>query len=109
MSRSTQTVSSDASGLVLFSRGQDSATCLAWALQTYDRVETVGFDYGQRHSVELVQREHVIAELRKTFPTLGSKLGADTMLEIPTINAIGTTAMTSDVEIEMGADGPSCS
>ena len=93
------------SALVLFSGGQDSATCLAWALDRFGSVETLGFDYGQRHAVELEQRDAVIAGLRAGFPEWGARLGSDTMLDVPTLGQIGQTAMTADVEIEMDANG----
>ena len=89
--------------LVLFSGGQDSATCLAWALERFAHVETLGFDYGQRHRVELDQR----AALRDGLAGFawGNRLGADTVLDLPTLGQIGETAMTAEVEIEMGANG----
>ena len=93
------------SALVLFSGGQDSATCLAWALDRFERVETVGFNYGQRHAVELQQRTALISGLRATFPKWGERLCSDTMLDVPTLGQIGQTAMTADVEIEMGENG----
>lgn len=93
------------SALVLFSGGQDSATCLAWALDRFDTVETLGFNYGQRHAVELQQRQAVTDGIRKDFPTWAKRLGADTMLDVPTLGQIGQTAMTADVEIEMGENG----
>lgn len=80
--------------LVLLSGGQDSATCLAWALDRYLRVETVGFDYGQRHRVELEARERV-----RGFFSPFSALGPDHMLSLPTFDEIGETGMTADVEI----------
>lgn len=94
----------DKAALVLFSGGQDSGTCLAWALSRFERVETVGFNYGQRHSVELEQRPKLIAALKQALPALASRLGEDKMLDIPTITQIGDTAMTADIEIEMGAN-----
>ena len=91
--------------LVLFSGGQDSATCLAWALARYPRVETVGFAYGQRHAVELACR----APLREGMAAIadwGGRLGPDHMVELgPSMAAIGATALTSDAEIAIGADG----
>lgn len=88
--------------LVLFSGGQDSATCLAWALDRFDAVETLGFHYGQRHAVELEQRGTMIDGLRAEFSSWAGRLGADTTLDVPTLGQIGQTAMTADVEIEMG-------
>lgn len=91
--------------LVLFSGGQDSATCLAWALDRFEAVETVGFDYGQRHAVELDCRHTVLARLRSGFPGWTSRLGEDHMLDMSMLAALGETAMTRDVEIEMGENG----
>ena len=93
------------SALVLFSGGQDSATCLAWALDRFEIVETLGFNYGQRHAVELEQRDRVIDGLRHGYARWADRLGSDTMLEVPTLNQIGQTAMTAEVEIEMDANG----
>ncbi|MGZ6006526.1 MAG: 7-cyano-7-deazaguanine synthase QueC [Rhizomicrobium sp.] len=94
----------DKTALVLFSGGQDSATCLAWALSRFERVETVGFDYGQRHIVELAARPRVLDALRG-FPEWGARLGADHVLPINTLKAIGGTALTGDIKMEMGANG----
>ncbi|MGZ5935780.1 MAG: 7-cyano-7-deazaguanine synthase QueC [Rhizomicrobium sp.] len=94
----------DKTALVLFSGGQDSATCLAWALSRFERVETVGFDYGQRHIVELAARSRVLDALRG-FPEWGARLGADHVLPINTLKAIGGTALTGDMKMEMGANG----
>lgn len=91
--------------LVLFSGGQDSATCLAWALETFREVETIGFDYGQRHAVELECRERLREGMKTIRPEWARRLGADHILPIPTLNAIGETAMTADVEITMGENG----
>ena len=89
--------------LVLFSGGQDSTTCLAWALARFARVETVGFDYGQRHIVELAARPRVREAIAK-MPWTG-ELGEDHVLPINTLKAIGGTALTGDMKIEMGRDG----
>ena len=91
--------------LVLFSGGQDSATCLAWALERFGSVETLGFEYGQRHAIELEQRGAVTDGLRAAFPDWAARLGNDTLLDVPTLGQIGQTAMTSEVEIEMGENG----
>lgn len=91
--------------LVLFSGGQDSATCLAWALDRFDRVETVGFDYRQRHRVELDVRQTFLGSLRRQFPAWAEKLGEDRVLDAGGLAGIGNTAMTEDVAIEMGANG----
>ena len=89
--------------LVLFSGGQDSTTCLAWALDRYDRVETVGFDYGQRHRVELDCRAPVRAALETRWP---GRLGEDHVLDLRVgMAALGETAMTADVAIRMDEQG----
>ena len=88
---------------MLFSGGQDSTTCLALALDQYTRVETVGFDYGQRHRVELGQRATIRSSLRRDFPAWSGRLGDDHMIGIEALAQISTTAMTHDVEIV--ADG----
>ncbi len=91
--------------LVLFSGGQDSATCLAWALDRFDTVETVAFDYGQRHLVELEVRGELMERLRGAFPTWGAKLKRDHMIEMGALGQISDTALTSSVEITMAASG----
>jgi 7-cyano-7-deazaguanine synthase len=92
------------SALVLFSGGQDSTVCLAWALARYDRVETVGFDYGQRHSAELIQRVKILETLRQR-PEFSAKLGPDTVLKLPALGEISDTALTRDTEITFAASG----
>lgn len=94
-----------ASALVLFSGGQDSATCLAWALEHYARVETVGFDYGQRHAVELTARQKVRAGLVDVLPERADRLGPDHIIDLTGFGAIGETAMTTDRAIEIDARG----
>ena len=93
------------SALVLFSGGQDSTACLAWALDRYSCVETVGFDYGQRHAVELQARQRVRERLITEFPQWKSRLGQDHMLDIRSFGGIGDTAMTSDRAIEITSKG----
>lgn len=90
--------------LVLFSGGQDSATCLAWALDRFDRVETVGFDYGQRHRVELDCRQIFLARLRGAFPKWAARLGEDRLVDLSVLGAISDTALTRDsaIQFEMG-------
>lgn len=89
------------SALVLFSGGQDSTACLAWALARYERVETVGFDYGQRHAVELEARQTVRGRIAREFPAWAPRLGDDHMLDIRSFGALGETAMTSERAIEI--------
>ncbi len=91
--------------LVLFSGGQDSTTCLAWALTRYARVETIGFDYGQRHAVELTVRPTVLRKLRALSPDWDDRLGEDHMIDLSLISKISNTAMTQDVEITMLENG----
>ncbi len=95
----------NATALVLFSGGQDSTTCLAWALARFARVETVGFAYGQRHAVELDARPQILARLRRAFPAWAERLGEDHLLPLDVLKAIGGTALTDDVKIAMGANG----
>lgn len=92
---------SDETVLVLFSGGQDSTTCLAWALANYAHVETVGFDYGQRHRIELASRLTVLEHLAVAFPAWGDRLGIDYVIDLGYLSALGETAMTHDVAIEM--------
>lgn len=91
--------------LVLFSGGQDSSTCLAWALARYAKVETIGFDYGQRHAVELTVRPTILQKIRALAPGWGDKLGEDHMIDLSLISKISDTALTRDVEIAMQDDG----
>ena len=91
--------------LVLFSGGQDSTTCLAWALERYAHVETLGFDYGQRHRVELDCRPPVLARLREAFPDWAGRLGPDHLLDLALLGQISDTALTQDKAIEMQACG----
>jgi 7-cyano-7-deazaguanine synthase len=93
----------DRSALVLFSGGQDSATCLASALARYERVETVGFDYGQRHHVEMQARLDVRAALAD-LPG-GERLGEDFVVDLSGYGAIAESALTADRAIEMEASG----
>ncbi len=91
--------------LVLFSGGQDSTACLAWALSRYSQVETVGFDYGQRHRVELTCRDTVREILIELFPQWSSALGPDHMLDLSLLGQISSTALTESRAIEMQANG----
>lgn len=93
------------SALVLFSGGQDSATCLAWALERFSRVETIAFDYGQRHAVELDCRTDLLAALKTAFPAWATRLGEDHTVDLHTLSAISDTALTSQAAIAMTAEG----
>jgi 7-cyano-7-deazaguanine synthase len=91
--------------LVLFSGGQDSATCLAWALDRFEKVETIGFDYGQRHRVELQARSEFRAALAADFPEWSAKLGEDQVLDLSVLGQVSETALTRDVAIAATASG----
>jgi 7-cyano-7-deazaguanine synthase len=91
--------------LVLFSGGQDSATCLAWTLQRFVRVETLGFSYGQRHLVELQCRDRLLDGMKSLRAEWAARVGDSHTLEIPTLATISDTALTRDVAIAMGEDG----
>ena len=98
----------DASALVIFSGGQDSATCLGWALNRFSRVLTVGFDYGQRHHVEMECRRNMLDAVRaaRHLPAQwADRLGEDAILTLGLFNQIGETAMTSDMEIAFNEKG----
>jgi 7-cyano-7-deazaguanine synthase len=97
----TMTLNAEPGALVLFSGGQDSTVCLTYALDRYARVETIGFDYGQRHGVELECRQQVREALVQGFPAWADRLGPDHMIDISSFGAIGDTALTSDAEIVM--------
>ena len=91
--------------LVLFSGGQDSATCLAWALQRFARVEMLGFSYGQRHAIELQCRDELLNGMKALRADWAARAGDSHTLEIPTLATISDTALTRDVAIAMGEDG----
>ena len=91
--------------LVLFSGGQDSTTCLAWALQRFDHVETVGFDYGQRHRIELDVRPTILAALRAGQPALAARLGEDHLVDLQVLGRLSETALTTGAAIAMQDDG----
>ena len=91
--------------LVLFSGGQDSTTCLAHALQAYERVETIAFDYRQRHHVELEARLKVLDEIRRQFPQWAPRLGQDHVLDLAVLGAVSETSLTRDMSFKMEAGG----
>jgi 7-cyano-7-deazaguanine synthase len=91
--------------LILFSGGQDSTTCLAWALARFARVETIGFDYGQRHRVEMACRIRVAQRLRDEFPEWGRKLGEDHLIDLDVLGQISDTALTREAAIRFESTG----
>ena len=93
------------SALVLFSGGQDSTTCLAWALDRFMHVETIAFDYGQRHRIELDQRLTVLAELRRRFPEWAARLGDDHFIDMGALGQISETSLTRETAFRMEQDG----
>jgi 7-cyano-7-deazaguanine synthase len=93
------------SALVLFSGGQDSTTILAWALNRFEFVETVGFSYGQRHAAELEARPRIIERLRQEFVPWHKRLGPDHVLNLGVLSEIGGSALTDDIAIEMREQG----
>jgi 7-cyano-7-deazaguanine synthase len=94
-----------AGALVLFSGGQDSTTCLALALERHSPVETIGFNYGQRHEAELGQRKIILECVRRNFTAWGKRLGEDHVIRIEALREISETALTRDMEIRAGASG----
>lgn len=95
----------DGDAIVLFSGGQDSTTCLAWALDRFERVETVGFDYRQRHHVELDVRPVVLEAIREQFPQWAGRLADDHLIDLAVLGQVSETSLTRDVEIEMQENG----
>lgn len=93
------------SALVLFSGGQDSTTCLAWALDRFMHVETIAFDYRQRHRIELDQRLTVLAELRRHFPEWAARLGDDHFIDMGALGQISETSLTRETAFQMEQDG----
>ena len=91
--------------LVLLSGGQDSATCLAWALDQFATVETVGFDYGQRHEVELVCRKEILRRMPSLKPDWVGRLGEDHALDLAALGEISDSALTRDVAIAVAEGG----
>lgn len=91
--------------LILFSGGQDSATCLAWACKRFDHVETIGFNYEQRHTIEMTCRLNVLDAFRSEFPEMSDKIGQDHIVDLSALGAISDTALTRESEITMNAAG----
>lgn len=105
MARSEADAGHAGHALVLYSGGQDSTVCLAWALERYAHVETIGFDYRQRHCIELDSRLTVLRELRAGFPHWAGRLGDDHRVDAGVLAQIGDSALTRERAIEIQADG----
>ena len=105
MTDPAQTTPENQSALVLFSGGQDSSTCLAWALERFERVETVGFDYGQRHTIELTVRAQLREAMGRIKPLWQQRLGQDHMINLSALGEISQTSLTRDMEMAMGSEG----
>ena len=101
----TAVMTTPSKALVLFSGGQDSTTCLAWALSQFEYVETVGFDYGQRHRIEMDVRLTTLSELRAAFPAWGDRLGDDHVVDLAVLGQISETSLTRDVAIAYEKSG----
>mgnify|MGYP001971448083 CR=1 FL=1 len=95
----------DKKALVLFSGGQDSSVCLAWALSKYERVETVSFNYGQRHVIELECRRRILDLIPIQFPLWGERLGKDHLIKVPALSLVSSSALTENQEITINPDG----
>lgn len=102
---SQEPAAADGAAMVLFSGGQDSTTCLAWALERFERVETIAFDYRQRHGIELDCRKSVLAEFRHRFPQWTARLGEHHLVDLGVLAEISETALTGDGEIRLGEKG----
>ena len=89
----------------MFSGGQDSATCLVWALERFDNVETIGFNYGQVHSIEMEVRKTFLKKFKEEFPKLAQNLSKDHVIDAGVLGEISDTALTSNIEIEMNDAG----
>ena len=94
-----------AGALVLFSGGQDSATCLAWALSRFDRVETIGFDYGQKHIVEMICRNTILGKVGGLRKGWSERLGEDHLIDLGILGQISETSLTQDMAITIAEDG----
>ena len=110
MTNASQTPTKEANSqitkaLVLFSGGQDSTVCLAWALNQFDHVETIGFDYGQRHKIELACRQTVLKQLHTQFPHWATKLGEDRVVDLSWLGQVADCALTEERHIALQANG----
>ena len=95
----------DKSALVLFSGGQDSTVSLLWACKNFEHVETVGFNYNQRHLIEMECRKTILIKIKEIFPRYKNILGEDHVIDIPALGLLSETALTSNSEIFIKANG----
>jgi 7-cyano-7-deazaguanine synthase len=105
MTAASDVVDANKRALVLFSGGQDSTTCLSWALSRYQHVETIGFDYGQRHAIELTMRPQLLQKMRGISDDWNQRLGEDHVLDLSLISQLSQTAMTENIAIQMQENG----
>ena len=105
MTAASDVVDANKRALVLFSGGQDSTTCLSWALSRYQHVETIGFDYGQRHAIELTMRPQLLQKMRGISDEWNQRLGEDHVLDLSLISQLSQTAMTENIAIQMQENG----
>lgn len=99
------TRSNPLAAIVLFSGGQDSTTCLAWALERFEHVETIGFDYGQKHSAELAARTPIREAIEATVPRWASRLGPDHAIALDVIGKVTRSALVDDTPFGKRDDG----
>ncbi|MBA5724153.1 7-cyano-7-deazaguanine synthase QueC [Candidatus Liberibacter sp.] len=101
----SRNIEDKSSALVLFSGGQDSSTCLSWALDQFEKVETLAFNYGQRNKIELECRNHILEKIVRLMPQWKKSLGEDFFLSLATLGEISNSSLTKNIAIEMNSNG----